>query len=91
MRQKSGRMEPPRWSYPASRPADIFRAYQVAKMTGAPMVVCEGNVTENASAAIKEMTKRNVTLSKALIVGEIGVEYTKPLQDAGVSTEEVTA
>ncbi len=72
-----------------SKPADLFRAYQAAKMTGAPIVVCEGDVTENASAAIAEMTKRNVTLSRALTVGEIGAEYTKPLQDAGVKTEEV--
>ena len=44
----------------SSRPADIFRAYQVAKMDGMPMVVCEGSVTEASNAAIKEMTKRNV-------------------------------
>lgn len=74
-----------------SRPADIFRAYQEVKMTGAPIVVCEGDVTENARAAIAEMTKRNVTLSRALTVGDIGAEYTKPLQDAGVKTEEVKA
>jgi len=74
-----------------SRPADIFRAYQAAKMTGAPIVVCEGDVTKNAAAAIAEMRKRNVTLSRALLVGEIGAKYTKPLQDAGVKTEEVKA
>ena len=60
-------------------------------MTGAPIVVCEGDVTEKAKAAIAEMTKRNVTLSRAMTVGEIGAEYTKPLQDAGVKTEEVKA
>ncbi|MEI8002988.1 MAG: hypothetical protein WCG94_01500, partial [Methanothrix sp.] len=72
-----------------SKPADLFMAYQVAKVAGTPIMVCEGNVTENAVAAIKEMTKRNVTLSRALIVSEIGAEYTKPLQDAGVKIEEV--
>jgi hypothetical protein len=55
------------------------------------MMVCEGGVTEAANAAVKEMTKRNTTLSKALIVGKVGVEYTKALQDAGVSIEEVTS
>jgi putative cell wall-binding protein len=72
-----------------TRPADIFRAYQAAKMAGIPIIICEGNVTENSVTAIKEMTKRNVTLSRWLTVGEIGAEYTKPLQDAGVKTEEV--
>jgi len=74
-----------------SRPADIFRAYQKAKMAGTPIVICEGNVTENANAAIAEMTKRNVTLLRVLLVGEIGADYIKPLQDAGVKTEEVNA
>jgi putative cell wall-binding protein len=74
-----------------TRPADIFRSYEVARLGGMPMIVCQGNVTEAASFAIKEMTKRNTTLSNALIVGKVGVEYTKSLQDAGVSIEEVTA
>ncbi len=74
----------------SSRPADVFRAYQLAKMDGMPMVVCKGSATEAANAAVKEMTKRNSTLSKALMVGKIGVEYKKALQDAGVLIEEVT-
>ena len=75
----------------SSKPSDIFRSYQIAKMGGMPMIICEGGVTEAANAAVKEMTKRNTTLSRALIVGKVGVEYTKALQDAGVSIEEVTA
>ena len=75
----------------SSLPADIFRAYQKARMAGAPIVVCKGNVTENVNTVIAEMTKRNVTLSRALLVGEIGAEYTKPLQSAGIKTEEVKA
>ena len=74
-----------------SKPSDLFRAYQAAKMAGAPIVVCDGGVTETAAATIKEMTTRNVTLSRARLVGEIGAEYIKPLQDAGVKTEEVKA
>jgi len=74
-----------------SRPADIFRAYQKAKMAGTPIVICEGNVTENANAAIAEMTKRNAALSRVFLVGEIGADYIKPLLDAGVKTEEVNA
>ncbi|MDQ1261141.1 MAG: hypothetical protein QG575_322 [Euryarchaeota archaeon] len=75
----------------SSKPADIFRAYQTAKMAGAPIVVCKGDVTDDAKAAIAEMTKRNITLSRAFLLGEIGAEYTKPLQDAGIKTEEVKA
>jgi putative cell wall-binding protein len=75
----------------SSLPADIFRAYQKARMAAAPIVVCQGDVTENVKTVIAEMTKRNATLSKALLVGEIGAEYTKPLQSAGIKTEEVKA
>ncbi len=73
------------------RQADVFRAYQIARMGGLPMVVCEGNVTEASKAAIEEMTRRNETLSKALTIGKIEEKYTKALQEAGVSLEEVTA
>ena len=100
----SGRLYEESWLYAAeiwqngtaevvlsgSEPADLFRAYQAARISGLPIVVCAGGVTENAGAAIKEMTKRNVSLSRALIVSEIGEEYTKQLHDAGVVTEEVT-
>jgi len=48
-------------------------------------------VTEKANVAIAEMTKRNVTLSRVLLAGEIGEKYIKPLQDAGVKIEEVKA
>jgi putative cell wall-binding protein len=75
----------------SSLPADIFRAYEKARMAGAPIIVCEGDVTEKVNTVIAEMTKRNVTLSKALLVGEIGAEYAKPLQNAGIKTEEVKA
>jgi putative cell wall-binding protein len=74
----------------SSQPIDIFRGYQLAKTQGLPLVICDGNVNQAVKSAIIEMTKRNVTLSKALTVGEIGDENTKVLQDAGISMEEVT-
>jgi hypothetical protein len=73
----------------SSRPIDIFKAYLVANMNGLPLVVCEGNLTDAARSVIKEMTRRNIPLSKALTVGEIGEEATTAMQDAGVLTEEV--
>lgn len=68
-----------------SLPADIFRAYQVASMTGLSIVVCEGNVTAGARDAIEEMTGRNISLSEAITVGNIGENYARPLSDAGIS------
>ena len=74
----------------SSQPVNVFRAYQLAKTESLPLVICEGSVSQAAKSAIYEMTKRNVTLSKALIVGEIGDENARVLQDAGISMEEVT-
>jgi len=75
----------------SSLPADIFRGYEKARTAGAPIIVCEGDVTDKVNTVIAEMTKRNVTLQKALLVGKIGAEYAKPLQSAGIKTEEVKA
>jgi putative cell wall-binding protein len=74
----------------SSQPVDIFRAYQLAKTEALPLVICDGSVNQAARSAIYEMTKRNVTLSKALTVGEIGDENARVLQDIGISMEEVT-
>jgi hypothetical protein len=73
----------------STRPVDVFGAYQLAKMRGLPMVICEGNVNDAAKSAISEMTKRNVTLSKALIFGEIGEENIRALQNVNITIEEV--
>ncbi|HPT36945.1 MAG TPA: hypothetical protein PLZ44_01505 [Methanothrix sp.] len=72
-------------------PADIFRAYSLSKVSGAPMIVCQGNVTEGANSAIRDMTEKNVSLTRALYIGDIDAKYKKPLQDAGIETEEVKA
>jgi hypothetical protein len=70
-------------------PADIFRAYQTAMTSGIPIVICQGNVTEKAIDTIKEMAKRHIPLTSALYTGDIEAKYIKPLQDAGIKTEEV--
>jgi putative cell wall-binding protein len=74
-----------------SDPADLFRAYQKSQLSGSPMVICRGGSTENAAEAIEEMAGRNVTLTRAIYIGEIDEEYLKPLEDAGIETEEVRA
>ena len=71
--------------------ADIFQAYQMAKVSGVPIVVCQGDVTENARAAIKEMAKRNTSLTSALYVSDVDAKYTQPLLDAGIKMEKVSA
>jgi hypothetical protein len=73
------------------READIFRAYKIAMNEGLPMVVCRGNVTGASIEAIEEMTRRNTTLSRAMVVGRVEEDYTKALREAGVLLEEVSA
>lgn len=73
------------------READIFRAYKIAMNEGLPMVVCRGNVTGASIEAIEEMTRRNTTLSRAMVVGRVEEDYTEALREAGVLLEEVSA
>jgi putative cell wall-binding protein len=75
----------------SSSPADLFRAYQQSQISGCPLVICQGGSTEKAEQAIEEMAGRNITLIKALYIGEIDEEYLKPLEDSGIETEEVRA
>ena len=72
------------------READIFKAYQIAMDEGLPMVVCKGNVTTASIEAIEEMTRRNTTLSQAIVVGRVEEDYIKALREAGVLLEEVS-
>ena len=55
------------------------------------MVVCRGNVTGASIEAIEDMTRRNTTLSRAMVVGRVGEDYTEALSEAGVLLEEVSA
>jgi len=70
---------------------ELFRAYQLAQSKGMPMVICQGQATEKAKAAVAEMAGKNITLKKAFYVGDIDMEYLQPLKDAGIETEEVRA
>lgn len=68
---------------------DIFRAYQEARIRNVPLVICDLWMNSNIKSVIKDLTGRNVKLSKALTVGEIGEDARKALADMGVSIEEV--
>ena len=69
--------------------ADIFKAYQVAKLGRHPLVICDGPISDTTKSTISDLISRNDTLSKALTVGVIGNETIKTLQGLGVSIEEV--
>jgi len=72
------------------RQADLFRSYQIAIKENLPLVICRGNVTPISIDAIKEMTRRNTTLTQATLVGGVEDNYTKALREAGVLLEEVS-
>jgi putative cell wall-binding protein len=69
--------------------ADVFKAYQVAKLGRHPLVICDGPISDTTKSTISDLISRNDTLSKALTVGVIGNETIKTLQGLGVSIEEV--
>lgn len=71
------------------KPADVFKAYQVAKLGNHPLVICDGALNNATQSIIKDLIGRNNTLSRALLVGEVGEDIAGTMQDLGVSTEEV--
>ncbi len=70
-----------------SKPADVFRAYRYARINGLPMVICDGKPNDAALTVIENLTRRNVTLSKVLTVGEVGEGTSKALAGMNISME----
>lgn len=68
---------------------DIFRAYQEARSQDFPLVICDSSMTNTTRSIVQDLTKRNVPLSKALIVGKIQEDTLKALRDLGISINEV--
>ena len=65
-----------------------FRAMEEA-LQAEGVYAAEG--AEAVAAAVAEMGGQNITLKKALYVGDIDMGYLQPLKDAGIETEEVRA
>jgi hypothetical protein len=68
---------------------DIFRAYQEARTLNFPLVIIDSSLTSTARSMIHDLTKRNIRLSRALIVGKVADDTVKALKEMGISVEEV--
>ncbi|MGC9514382.1 hypothetical protein [Methanocrinis sp.] len=68
---------------------EAFAAYQEAKRMGAPLIICDGPLSEASVTALEEM--RSLGLSRALIWGR-GVDEAAiaVLKEEGLSIEEAT-
>lgn len=72
-----------------SKQADIFRAYQEARVRNLPLVVCDSPMNNATISIVDDLTKRNTSLSKILTVGNISSETTNYLKNLNISMEEV--
>jgi len=72
-----------------TKPADVFKSYRYARLNGLPMVICDGELNSATLSVIENLTRRNVTLSKILTVGEIGNGTAKALAGMNITTEVV--
>lgn len=72
-----------------SKDTEIFRAYREAQIRNAPLAICDGNITGTTKSMIADLTKRNITLSKILVMHDIGESNRKALADIKVSVEAV--
>ncbi|MCJ7445370.1 MAG: hypothetical protein MUO26_12750 [Methanotrichaceae archaeon] len=67
---------------------DIFKAYQEAKIRNLPMVIFDSTMTNATTTIVNDLTKRKNKLNKAVVVGNIGENNLKTLEDMGISIEE---
>ncbi len=72
-----------------AKQTDIYKAYQEARMHNLPLIVCDGEITNSTFSTIADLTKRNVSLSRILTVGEIPGETAKQLEGLNITLEEV--
>lgn len=70
-----------------TKPSDVFRAYRYATINGLPVVICDGDPNSATLSVIENLTKRNVTLSKVLTMGEVGEGTAKALAGMNISME----
>lgn len=69
---------------------DIFKAYQEAGLKDYPLVICDSPMNNKTRSIILDLTKRNVRLSEAKIVGKVPDDTQKTLRDLGISIKQVT-
>jgi hypothetical protein len=74
----------------SSKDLDVFRAYQEARILNFPLIISDHPFTSTEKSIVQDLTKRNVSLSKAMTVGKIADDTVKALKDMGITVEGVT-
>jgi putative cell wall-binding protein len=69
--------------------ADLFRAYQQARMYNLPLIVCDSELNESIKSIIKELVSRPTKLTQAIVVGDISNETAKFLTDMKIAVDKV--
>lgn len=69
--------------------ADLFRAYQQARIHDLPLIVCDLTLNDSIKSVIKELMARPTRLTRATVVGDIGNETMKFLTDMKIAVDEV--
>lgn len=64
---------------------DVLKAYQIAKEKSAPLIICDGTISEALMPVIEGMVEKG--LSKALIAGVVAENTTRALESFGIETE----
>jgi hypothetical protein len=73
----------------AADAADLFKGYQTALKRGLPLIICDKTLNSSARSIAEALGKREIKLSKVIIVGKIDDETRKTLAGMGISLEEV--
>jgi hypothetical protein len=69
--------------------AEVMRAYQKAKDLGAPLVICDNDLTTRSKSIIENFQALEIPLSKVLLGGGVSESTRQDLVDIGLVVEEV--
>ena len=69
--------------------AALFKGYQMAMKRNLPLIICDAAMNSSTRSVAEDLGKRELKLSKVMIVGKIDDETLKTLAGLGISVEEV--
>lgn len=69
--------------------ADFFKAYRESKIRNLPLVICDSGMTDGTKLILRSLTARDIRFIHAVVVGKVGEDIIKSLEEMGISIEKV--
>ena len=69
--------------------ADFFKAYRESKIRNLPLVICDSGMNDGTKLILRSLTARDIRFIHAVVVGKVGEDIIKSLEEMGISIEKV--